>query len=113
MSATEIINAPKNPAQVAPFAHIGNKEMKDLDQLATIVQKSTIQPLPVNKHPEERLRVREVLQSVPKNHPLAVSRAAIGPKSVKLPQSVIKTHPLVFPRVSTIPQSAKFPQSAV
>ena len=106
VAATELINALKNPAPAAPFAHIGDKQMEALDQLANIFKQVTIQPIPVHEHPAARPRVGRIPQSALKNHPSVVPRVALGPQSVKLPQSATTSHPMPVPRVALIPQSA-------
>ena len=44
IAATELIHALRNPAPAAPYAHIGYAKIQALDQLATILQRTTVQP---------------------------------------------------------------------
>ena len=93
VAATELINALQNPTPAAPFAHIGDKQMEALQQLATIFKQATSRPLPVHEHPVPAPRVGK------------------SPQSAKLPQSTIKTHPAALPRVEIIKQSTENPHS--
>ena len=44
IAATELIHALRNPAPAAPYAHIGDAQMQELDQLAENFQHATVQP---------------------------------------------------------------------
>ena len=112
VAATELINALQNPTPAAPFAHIGDKQIEALQQLATIFKQATSRPLPVHEHPVLAPRVKKSPQSATKTHPRTVPRMASGPQSAKLPQSTIKTYPTALPRVEIIKQSTENPHSA-